>query len=108
MKTGDLKTPVTFERGTVTTDDAGGETLTWDPLAIVSAKVMYGTGQERRQAAQERTEQAATVMVRFTPTLASVTAKDRITFGGANWDIASPPAVIAINHELHFTVIRSA
>ena len=107
MKAGELNTPVTFERGTPSTDESGGETLAWASLAFVCAKVTYGTGQERRQAAQERTEQAATIMVRWTPTLASVTSKDRVSFGGSAWDITSPSAPIAINRELHFTVVRS-
>jgi SPP1 family predicted phage head-tail adaptor len=105
---GERTTPATFERGTASTDDYGGETLTWAELAQVAAKVLYGTGQERRQAAQEGAQQAATVMVNYTPTLASVAAKDRVLFDGVEWDIASPPARVGLNDELHFSVVRAA
>ena len=74
----------------------------------VAAKVLYGTGQERRQAAQEGAQQAATIMVNWTPDLASVVAKDRVSFDGFAWDITSPPARVGLNDELHFTAVRSA
>jgi SPP1 family predicted phage head-tail adaptor len=105
---GERTTLVAFERGTAATDDYGGETLTYANVATVAAKILYGTGAERRQAAQERAEQAATVMVNYTPTLASVVTKDRCTFDGFQWDITSPPARVGLNDELHFTCVRSA
>lgn len=105
---GERTTPVAFERGTASTDDYGGETLSWASVATVAAKILYGTGSERRQAAQEGSEQAATVMVNWTPSLASVGPKDRATFDGFTWDITSPPARVGLNDELHFTAVRSA
>ena len=107
LQAGDLTTVATFERGTAATDDYGGEALTWATLTTARAKVLYGTGAERRQAAQERTDQAVTIMVRWTPTLATVTTKDRATFDGIEWDITSPPARVGLNDELHFTAVRS-
>lgn len=105
---GERTTVVAFERGTASTDDYGGETLTWATLEPAWAKVLYGTGAERRQAAQEETQQAATIMVNWTPVLATLTAKDRATFDGFPWDITAPPARVGLNDELHFTVVRSA
>lgn len=105
---GERPTLATFERGTASTDDYGGETLSWSTLTTARAKVLYGTGAERRQAAQEGAEQTATVLCNWTPTLAIVGAKDRVTFDGAQWDIASPPARVGLNDELHYTVKRSA
>lgn len=105
---GERTTLVAFEHGTAATDDYGGETLTWASVASVAAKVLYGTGQERRQAAQEAAQQAATIMVNWTPTLASVVPKDRASFDGFQWDITAPPARVGLNDELHFTVVRSA
>lgn len=105
---GERTVSVVFERGVATTDDYGGETLAWSAVAAVQAKVLYGTGQERRQAAQEGSVQSATVMVNWTPSLAAVGAKDRITFHGSAWDIAAPGAPVGLNDELHFSVTRAA
>lgn len=105
---GKRDTLVTFQRGTPTVDDYGGETLAWSTLEPAWAKVLYGTGAERRQAAQEQTQLAATIIVNWTPTLASAVAKDRATFDGFAWDITAPPARVGLNDELHFTVVRSA
>jgi hypothetical protein len=104
---GERTTVVAFERGTATSDDYGGETLTWAALETVAAKVLYGTGAERRQAAQEQSGQAATILANWSPTLAGVVPKDRATFDGFAWDITAPPARVGLNDELHFTVVRS-
>jgi head-tail adaptor len=104
---GDRTTLVTFERGTSSTDDYGGETLVWAPVQRAWSKVLYGTGAERRQAAQEAAQQTATVMVNWTPALATIGPKDRATFGGISWDITSQAARVGLNDELHFTVVRS-
>jgi len=106
MNAGERHTLVTFERGTATTDDYGGEALEWGTAAQAWAKVTYGTGQERRQAAQEQAEQAVTIMALWTPALASVGGKDRASFNGAAWDITSV-ALVGLNTEIHFTATRS-
>jgi hypothetical protein len=109
---GDRTTPVNFQRGTAVSDDYTSESsIDWNTLMLdvsVMAKVLYGTGAERRQAAQESAQQAATVMVNWTPTLAGVIAKDRAVFDGAEWDITAPPVRVGLNDELHFTLKRSA
>ncbi len=108
ISAGERTTRVVFERGVATTDDYGGESLAWGVVATVQAKVLYGTGQERRQAAQEGSDQPSTVMVHWTPALASIGAKDRASFDGTVWDIASPPARVGHNDELHFSATRAA
>lgn len=109
---GERTTLVAFQAGTPQSDDYTSEaSIDWDTLTLdvsVMAKVLYGTGAERRQAAQESAQQAATIMVNWTPTLASVVAKNRVTFDGADWDITAPPARVGLNDELHFTVKRNA
>jgi hypothetical protein len=109
---GERTTVVQFQRGTPVSDDYSSEaSIDWATLTLdvsVAAKVLYGTGAERRQAAQERSEQSATVMVNWTPTLAGVVPKDRATLDGFAWDITSAPARVGLNDELHFTVVRSA
>lgn len=109
---GERTTVVTFQAGTPHSDDYTSEaSIDWSTLTLdveVAAKVLYGTGAERRQAAQERAEQAATIMVNWTPTLAGVVPKNRAQFDGFDWDITAPPARVGLNDELHFTVVRSA
>lgn len=109
---GERTTPVSFQRGTPISDDYTPEKrIDWGVLLLdvqVMAKALYGTGAERREAAQEAASQPATVMVNWTPTLAGITAKDRAEFDGAAWDITSPPARVGLNDELHFTVVRAA
>jgi hypothetical protein len=109
---GERTTPVTFQRGTPVSDDYSSEaSINWNNLSLeaeVMAKVLYGTGSERREAAQKAATQPATVMVNWTPTLAGITAKDRAVFDGFPWDITSPPARVGLNDELHFTVVRAA
>lgn len=108
IPSGERTTLVTFERGAASSDDYGGETLTWTSLERAWAKILYGPGSERRQAAQEGAEQAVTILINWTPVLADVVPKDRASFDGFAWDISSPPARIGLNDELHFTAVRSA
>lgn len=96
---------VTFETGTATTDDHGGETKTWATITTAYARIRYGTGQERREAAQERQIQAATFECDWNPTLAGVAVTDRITFEDETWDITNKAPLG--HEEIHFTALRS-
>lgn len=97
---------ITFERATNVDDDYGGETPTWAPYAQAYAEVLFGTGQERREAAQETGSQAATFKCLWSPTLDGVKLTDRIQFDAGAWDITSR-APIGLNKELHFTATRN-
>jgi SPP1 family predicted phage head-tail adaptor len=97
---------ITFERGVVTVDNYGGETPNWDEVIQAWARVKYGTGQERREAAQERMSQAATFECEWSETLASIGLTDRINFGGDAWDIISKAPLG--HREIHFAAVRSA
>lgn len=97
---------VTFERATVTTNDYGEEIQTWGSYADAFAEILFGTGQERREAAQERASQAVTVIVAWSPTLAAVEPTDRLQALGSTWDITSI-APVGLNEEIHFTAVRS-
>lgn len=97
---------ITFQRGTPSVDNYGGETVTWATLTTAWARVMYGTGQERREAAQERMAQAATFECEWSTTLTGVTVTDRISFDSDTWDIVSKSP---LGHkEIHFAAVRSA
>jgi SPP1 family predicted phage head-tail adaptor len=82
---------ITFARVTVTQDDYGGEVENWAPLFDRSAWIIYGTGQERREAAQLNATVAATFNVPRDPETLTIRAKDRIEFDGAEWNITGPP-----------------
>lgn len=95
---------ITIERATVTTDDYGDEIEVWASHAQAWARVRYGSGQERREAAQEAAVQTATFECDWSPTLETVTARDRVQFGGA-WDITSA-ITTGLNRERHITAVR--
>lgn len=97
---------VTFERGTPSTDNYGGETMTWATLTTAYARIRYGDGQERREAAQERATQAATFECDWNATLAGVQVNDRISFESEAWDIINKAPLS--HHEIHFAAIRSS
>lgn len=98
---------ITIERAAITTNDYNEEIPTWASHCEAFADVLFGSGQERREAAQERGSQSATFIVPWTPTLATVTIKDRISFDGAAWDIQGV-APIGLSREIHFTAVRSS
>lgn len=85
----ELDQRIELQRKTVVSDGYGGEVETWSQILKPWAKAMYGTGGERRVAAQESATLTATFRIRSGPTADSVTPQDRIVFAGAQWDIAS-------------------
>lgn len=97
---------VTVQRKTVATDDYGGETATWHTLTTAYARIRHGTGQERREAAQEAASQAATFEFDWNPTLAAVKPADRLYVFDIVWDIASV-AVIDGNREVHMAAVAN-
>lgn len=89
MPAGKRDRKIVFERNTgTTTDDYGGKVPLWTGYATAWAEVRYGTGQERREAAQERASVAATFQVLANALTRALTPLDRINFEGL-WDIVS-------------------
>lgn len=97
---------ITVQRATVTTNDYGDETPTWDDLEQAYARVRFGRADEKRMAAAEGGEQSITVEVLPTTALLSVTLKDRILFDGSAWDISEVAPLD--RNTLRFTATRSA
>jgi head-tail adaptor len=98
IRAGDLRDVIALERSNLVKDDYGGAgAATWSELAQVRARVSYGTGVERRAAAQEQAVQSVTFLVRASLVTRSLTPVDRIRFepGGLlsadspAWDIQS-------------------
>jgi len=97
---------ITFQRQGAGTDDG----YTTQPGAFADyaqawARVRFGTGQERREAAQERVSMAATFECLWNPTLNAVLETDRIVFDGANWDIVS--RALVNRDQIHFAAVKS-
>lgn len=72
-------------------DNAFGEPVptSWVELGRVWAKVTYGTGVERREAAQEGASAPATFRVRRSPVTEALKETDRLRHAGDPWDISS-------------------
>lgn len=87
---GELNQTIGFERNTAGRTAMGGAAApSWTPLGSRKAKILYGTGAERRAAAGEQAVQPATFRVRADTLTKSITQKDRITVDGLAWDITS-------------------
>lgn len=107
MRSGPRNRLITIERATTTIDDYGGEVSTWEAYAEAYAEVRFGTGQERREAAQESATAAATFRVLDNPQTRAVTTRDRIQFDGAAWDITSN-VPLGLNEGREITATRAA
>lgn len=99
---------ITFQRFSASADDYGGETQSWTDYATAFASVSYGTGLERRQAAQESASIAATFRVLRNPLTAALSTRDRISFDGGTWDITSVAPTPELNRHLDVTATRAA
>lgn len=93
---------VIFQRATVTRSTLGVEKEgPWSDLGDAMARVLYGTGQERRDAAATGSSQAATFRVLANSMTRGVTTKDRISFDNLVWNITG--SVPIGRHEIEFT-----
>lgn len=81
---------VRLERRATARDVHGHPADEWEAIADCWAWIMFGTGQERRVAAQESASAPATVRVRRSAATASLTPADRVRF-----DAAVPGAALA-------------
>jgi head-tail adaptor len=102
-------TLITIQRGTPSTDDYGGDTMSWATLTTAYARIRYGSGQERREAAQERATQSATFECDWNPTLDGTQLNDRLfvnEYPTEFWDIVNKAPLGKV--EIHFAAIRSS
>lgn len=93
---------VIIQRAITTTGTLGGETKTWHQHAVGWARVRHGSGQERREAAQENAAVSSTFEFDWNPTMAAVLPTDRLYVFGTVWDIASA-VTIGGNRDVHIT-----
>ena len=106
MDAGNRPHLVRLQQATITTGTLGGETKTWHDIGTAWAAILYGTGQERREAAQENASQAATFMFDWSPQTAALRPTDRLYVFDTVWDIASA-VVIGGNREVHVTAVAN-
>jgi SPP1 family predicted phage head-tail adaptor len=78
---------IKVERATVTQDDYGEEIETWAQAFQEFARVFYGRGNERREAAADRSEMPITFSVLANINTRTITARDRIRYDGLIWNI---------------------
>lgn len=97
---------VTIQRATVTSNDYGDEIRNWGDIGTAYAAILYGSGQERRDAAQENATQAATFNFDWNPTVAGIRPTDRLICFDTAWDVYSA-VVIGGNREVHVTAVAN-
>lgn len=107
MKSGPRDDLITIERFGITGEDSMGAPIKgWTSYATAWAQVVYGTGQERREAGLEGADQTANFRVLADTETRSVTVADRIILNGDVWDITSPAPLD--RDGIEWTAIRRA
>lgn len=107
MRAGKRDCVIAFIAAATTTDDYNQTVEDWaDPttLATRNAKVTFGTGQEKREAAQEAASQSATFECVRSPALDAVPMTARISFDGSQWDITERAPLS--RRDIRFTAVR--
>ncbi len=108
MSAGGRDSLVIFETATALQNEYGEEVQTWAPLGDSEwAKVFWGRGDERRQAASEQGQQAATFQVLDNAMTRSATIRDRITMAGGAFDIVGIAPDTPTRGKIEFTATRS-
>jgi hypothetical protein len=106
VRAGARQYAIAFIAAVAVTDDYGTHEDWANPttLATATATVMFGTAQEKREAAQESASQSASFECLRTPTLDAVPLTARISFDGDQWDITERAPLD--RKTIRFTAIR--
>lgn len=107
MTAGRRDTLVAIETATTANDDYNEPQETWNEAGQEWAAIFYGRGDERRQAAMEQGQQAASFQMLANPLTMGVTVKDRLTVAGAVWDIVGIAPETPKRGEIEFTAVRA-
>lgn len=105
LPAGKRDTRIAFERGVPVEDDHGEEVPAWAEIGERWAAVLWGRGEERREAAREGGAQPATFVVLADSLTRTVLVTDRITGAGGTWNIRgiAPRA----GAEIEFSAVRA-
>lgn len=80
---------VIVERETITSNGLNEQVSSWARYARGYARVSWGSGSERIEAARQAAVQAATFTVLATTKMRSVTPADRLVHAGVPWNIVA-------------------
>lgn len=106
MQGGKLDRRVTVQSFTESENALGEPEKTWVDAQALWASVSYGTGQERRQAAQEQSALTATFFVRSSAFTRAITpSAHRLTYDGLTWDIESAAPSVKRGEHIQLTAI---
>lgn len=90
MNPAKLNRRVAIDSEAITEDSFGGEVKTFGEVGTRAAGIYYGTGRERREAAQESAVQTATIETRLDSLTRIIKPRThQFRFDGASWDIVS-------------------
>ncbi|WP_158014073.1 phage head completion protein [Sphingomonas sanxanigenens] len=106
MNNGRRNRLIRVERATITTNNYNEEVQTWGPLVSAWARVIFAKGTERREAAQEQAQAAATFIVLANSDTAGISVEDRIVFDGSNWNVTSNIPSEEFNAEREIEAVR--
>src|SRR5690606_34633535 len=107
MRAGPRNRRILFQRKTVIVDEYGEDIEVWADYAATWAHVIWGTGAERREAAQLSASQPATFRVLANDKTLTLIVLDRISFAVGLWNIISV-VPLGLNEGVEVTVIRAA
>lgn len=98
---------ITVQTFTESENDYGEPEKTWADAQDLWAGVSYGSGRERREAAQDQSSQTATFFVRSSTFTRGIKPKThQLTFDGFTWDIES--AVPSVKRREHIQITATA
>ncbi|UNK78063.1 phage head closure protein [Sphingopyxis granuli] len=107
MRAGPRNRKIVFQRKTVITDDYGEEIEIWADYTTAWGQVIWGTGAERREAAQISASQPATFRVLGNSETRALSVLDRISVAGGLWNIISV-VPLGLNEGVEVTAVRTA
>lgn len=87
MDAGRLDRRITLRRATTTTDAFNESVFVWGTLATVSAKVEPVSDGEQWRAGETLASMLTRFTIRYSTTVSSVDPRDRIQYGGREYDI---------------------
>jgi SPP1 family predicted phage head-tail adaptor len=87
MSAGHRDRIIAIERAAVNQNEYGEEIETWAEAFKEWARVFYGKGNERREAAADRSEMPITFAALSNGNSRTITARDRIRYDGLIWNI---------------------
>ena len=100
MNAGDLNRRVAIDRNFATQDSSGDPVADWQELATVWAQIVTGPGQEGEFDKGILAESDVRIHVLYSPLTASLTAKDRLRYGGRIYNIVDAQDVNAMHVEV--------